>query len=194
VVIRGRDAVLQANGFSKTAADADLDMMFRLQGVGSDDRRFVRHDEAFGHTSTMPAADARAAAVARQRAALRIVASWGPVATQSVGLRTLAYFLESELLTPLAQTWVVAAALGGAAAGWFSWTAVLAVLLLISFGTASVSAAALLLRGAHPDAPEHGELRALLLLAPLEVLVHRPLRAYARLAAVLGRRGTSSAI
>jgi len=35
VVIWRRDAVLQANGFSKAAADADLDMMFRLQhGIG----------------------------------------------------------------------------------------------------------------------------------------------------------------
>jgi hypothetical protein len=101
-----------------------------------------------------------------------------------VGLRTFAYFLESELVTPMAQLWVVLATFGGAAAGWFNWTSAVLAVLLLSFGTAVVSAAALLLRGAHPGSPERDELQALLFLAPLEVLVHRPLQAWARLAGV----------
>jgi len=71
---------------------------------------------------------------------------------------------------------------GGAAAGWFTWTTAILAILLLSFGTAVVSAAALLLRGAHPDSPDREELRGLLLLAPLEVLMHRPLHAWSRLA------------
>lgn len=186
VVIWRRDAVLQANGFAWNVADADLDMMFRLQqGVG-EERRFVRNEDAFGRTGTQSAAAARAAARLRQHAVLEMGASWGPGATQSVGLRTFAYFLESELITPLAQLWVVLATLGGAAAGWFTWTSALAAVLLLSFGTAVVSAAALLLRGAHPGSPDRDELQALLFVAPLEVLVHRPLQAVARLAGVFG--------
>ncbi len=185
VVIWRRDAVLQANGFARNVADPDLDMMFRLQhGVGGEDRRFVRNEDAFGQTGTRSPKDVRAAAQRRQHAVLEMSTSWGPGATQSVGLRAFAYFLESELVTPVAQAWVVLATVGGAAAGWFAWTSAILVVLLLSFGTAAVSAAALLLRGAHPGSPERDELRALLFLAPLEVLVHRPLQAWARLAGV----------
>lgn len=188
VAIWRRDAVLQANGFSKTVSDPDLDMMFRLQrGVSGEDRRFVRNEDAFGQTGTLSAHDARAAARARQRAALQMTASWGLIATQSVGLKTFAYFVESELITPVAQLWVVLSLLVGAAAGWFSWTAALFAVLLLSFGTAVVSAAALLVRGAHPDSPDRAELKALLLLAPLEVLIYRPLQTWSRLAGLVGR-------
>jgi hypothetical protein len=187
VAIWRRDAVLQANGFSRDVNDAELDMMFRLQhGVGGEDRRFVRNEDAFGQTGTVSAPEARAAARKRQRAALDTTASWGPGASQSVGLKAFAYFLESELITPVAQLWIVVATLGGAAAGWFTWTTALFAILLLSFGTAVVSAAALLLRGAHPDAPERSELKALLLIAPLEVLLYRPRQAASRLAALAG--------
>ncbi|HEX7941094.1 MAG TPA: hypothetical protein VF488_04790, partial [Gemmatimonadaceae bacterium] len=154
VVIWRRDAVLQANGFSKVVSDADLDMMFRLQhGVGTEDRRFVRNEDAFGKTGTVSAAEARAASARRQQSTLETTTSWGPGAGQSIGLKTFAYFLESELVTPLAQLWIVLSTLGGAAAGWFTWTTAILAVLLLSFGTAVVSAAALLLRGAHPDSP-----------------------------------------
>ena len=169
--------MLQANGFSKNAVDTDLDMMFRLQhGVGGEDRRFVRNEDAFGQTGTLPAHEARSAhARRRQRAALQMTASWGPGATQSVGLRTFAYFLESELITPLAQLWVVLShpRRRGRRLVHLDRPRSSAVLLL-SFGTAVVSAAALLLRGAHPDSPDRDELKALLLIAPLEVLVYHP--------------------
>ncbi len=187
VVIWRRDAVIQANGFARNVGDPDLDMMFRLQhSVGGEDRRFVRNEDAFGQTGTRSPNEVRAAAQRRQSAALEMSTSWGPGAAQSVGLRTFAYFLESELVTPVAQLWVVLATCGGAAAGWFTWTSALLALLLLSFGTAAVSAAALLLRGAHPGSPERDELQALLLLAPLEVLLHRPLQAVARLAGIVG--------
>lgn len=189
VVIWRRDAVLQANGFSRHVSDADLDMMFRLQqGIGGEDRRFVRNQDAFGHTATGSADDALRAARRRQRAVLQMTASWGPGVAQSVGMRTFAYFLESELITPVAQLWVVVATLGGAMAGWFSWVAAASALLLLSFGTATVSAAALLLRGAHPASPDRHELKALLSIAPLEVLVYRPLHAWHRMVSAFGGR------
>ncbi|MFN7917547.1 MAG: hypothetical protein U0Q55_19525 [Vicinamibacterales bacterium] len=186
VAIWRRDAVLQASGFSTTAANPDLDMMFRLQQfVRHDERRFVRHDETFGEAGTTAASPARAHTTERQRAALE-AATWGPDAARSVGVRALAYFLQSELVTPIAQFWVVAATLAGAAAGWFTWPTAALSLLVLSFGTGAVSAAALLLRGAHPNAPSGRELRALLALAPLEVLIYSPRNLAARLAA-LGR-------
>ncbi len=192
VVIWRRDAVLQVNGFSRRAADPDLDMMFRLQQhVSHDERRFVTSEDAFGQTDTDGPAEARRRANMRQRAALQAAASWGPGASRSVGFRTFAYFLEAELITPLAQFWVVSVTLAGAAAGWFTWTTAALTLLLLSFGTGAVSAAALLLRGAHPDAPNRPELKAMLAIAPLEVVIYSPRQLWSRLAALLGVRMSS---
>lgn len=187
VAIWRRDAVIHANGFSLGVVDADLDMMFRLQASGGgEDRRFVRNEETFGQRGTESAASARARAGRRQRAALQATASWGFGASRTVGFRTFAYFLESELITPVAQFWVLAATVAGAALGWFTWSTAALAILLLSFGTAVVSAAALLLRGAHPDSPEGPELRALLALAPLEVLVYSPRQIWSRVAGAFG--------
>ena len=182
VVIWRREAVLQAHGFARHVSDADLDMMFRLQqGVDDEDRRFVRNQDAFGQSGSLTRADALRASRRRQRAVLQMTASWGPGVAQSVGMRTFAYFLESEFVTPIAQLWVVLAMTGGALAGWFSWIAAISAVLALSFGTAVVSASALLLRGAYPGSPDRDELKRLLLVSPLEVLVYRPLHAWARL-------------
>jgi hypothetical protein len=178
--------VLQVNGFSKDVADADLDMMFRLQQpVGGEDRRFVRNEEAFGRAGTLSAAGALAAARRRQRAAVQMATAWGPGAGRTVGFRSFAYFVGSEVITPLAELWIALSVLVGAAAGWFTWTAALLSLLLLAFGRAVVGAAALLLRGAHPGSPDGAELRTLLLVAPLEVLMYSPLQAWSRLAGAL---------
>ncbi len=177
VSIWRRDAVLQANGFSKSAIDPGLDMMFRLQdGIASEGRRFVRNAEPFGQAQTRSAAEAGAAVRRHRLASLQAAVTWGPGActSQSVGPRTFAYLVGSALATPLAQAWVVVASIVGAAAGWFTWPMAICGVLMLSFGTAVVSAAALLLRGALPGAPDGRELKTLLLLAPLEVVVHKP--------------------
>lgn len=180
-----RDAVLQAHGFSKTALDADLDMMFRLQQPrDGDGRRFVHSEETFGESATLTRAEVRAAARRRQRTALQTIASCGSSAGSSTGLKPFAYFLESELITPIAQLWILLAVVLSAASGWLTWTMAVLSVLLLSFGTAAVSAVALLLRGAHPGSPRRDELRALLLLAPLEILLYRPFHTWSRLAGV----------
>lgn len=177
VSIWRRDAVLQANGFSKSAIEPDLDMMFRLQdGIASEGRRFVRNADPFGQTPTRSAADASAAVRRHQRAMLQAAVTWGPGActAQSVGPRTFMFFVGSALATPLAQAWVVVASIGGAAAGWFTWPMAICSVLILAFGTGVVSAAALLQRGALAGAPSGRELTTMLLVAPLEVVVHRP--------------------
>jgi len=186
VMIWRRDAVLQANGFSADAADPELDMMFRLQQrVGGETRRFVRTGDVFGQRLAVERRLERRRAGRHQRAVLESTLAWGPGATQSVGLRAFLSFIESEVVTPLAQVWLVVSAVVGATLGWCSWTSAVFSVLALAFGTAAVSAAALLLRGSHPGAPEAAELRELLLTAPLEVLIHRPFRAWWRLSGLL---------
>ncbi|MBS1819441.1 MAG: hypothetical protein JSU08_16030 [Acidobacteria bacterium] len=182
VSIWRRDAVIQANGFRPDAVDPELDMMFRLQPAGVERRRFVRSHEAFGQTDVLSAGQDRIDAGRRQRASLEAIASRLAAAHRS------RYFLAEELIGPAAQAWIAAAVAAGAMVGWFSWTAAISAVLALSFGSAAVTAAALLVRGAQPlPAIPREELRRLLLLAPLELTFHRPARAVARLSAFVKR-------
>src|SRR5205823_5194690 len=90
------------------------------------------------------------------------------------------YFFISELLTPFAQAWVVAATAFGAASGWFGWGDLALVVLLLSFGSAAVSGAALLLRGSAAGAPDERVLAGLLLAAPVDFLIAGTAAACAR--------------
>lgn len=186
VAVWRRDAVLKMQGFSRTAADPDLDLMFRVQAAEPDGgARFVRSGDVFGRVESRPIRCALAAAGRRQRGAFQIVGRALGGHARRLDRATLVHFVESELFTPAMQGWLVAGSLAGAAAGWFPWSTPLVAILLLSFGSAAVSAAALLLRGFAPGAPSEPELRRLLLASPLEPVLYRPLLAIARLGAVL---------
>jgi hypothetical protein len=186
VVVWRRDGVIKVDGFSRTAADADLDMMFRLQAEHAElGGRFARSGDVFGCVPSQTTGEMFRTAGRRQVAALQVLRAMLSLRGTALRGRTLAHFVESEMLTPLAQLWVVAATVGGAAAGWFSWAVPVLVALLLSFGRAAVTSAALLLRGFAAGGPEEPELRRLLLMAPLEFLLYRPLLAVARLGGVL---------
>ena len=186
VIAWRRDAVIKLHGFSSSAADPDLDMMFRLQTQGSDaGGRFTRGMDVFGHVGPQPVRIALRTSGQRQAAALAILAASLRGRARRLEARTLAYFVKSEIVTPLAQVWIVVATAAGAVLGWYSWTAVLLVLVMLSLGNAAVTTAALLLRGSSPGAPDEPELRQLLTAGPFEFLVYRPALAAARLAATL---------
>ena len=180
-----RDAVIKLNGFSGNAADADLDMMFRLQTLGAEGGgRFERGMEVFGRVVPQSMRSVLSTAARRQRAALEVLAACLRGRARAFDARTLAYFIGSEVVTPLAQAWIVAATVVGAAGGWFSWTAFILAMTLLSFGNAAVSMAALLLRGSTAGAPGDPELTRLIAAAPLEFVAYRPAPALARIAAL----------
>jgi GT2 family glycosyltransferase len=185
VVVWRRDAVVKVQGFSSTAADADLDMMFRLQTTGADGAaRFNRGVDVFGRVGPQPMRGAIGMAGRRQLAALQIV--WARLrGGGAFDPKTLAYFIQSELVTPLAQAWIVAATVVGAGLGWFTWTTVVLALVALSFGGAAVTAVALLSRGATSGSPEEPELQGLLVAGALEFVCYRPALAAARLAAAM---------
>jgi Glycosyl transferase family 2 len=186
VVVWRRDAVIKLKGFAAAAADADLDMMFRLQtGAAEATGRFDRGVEVFGRVGPRPIRYALWMAWRRQRAALQLLSAAVKGRARMLDARTLAYFVASEFVTPLAQVWLVAATVIGASQGWFGWSCIPLALVLLSFGNAAVSAAALLLRGAVPAAPEETELRSLIIAAPLEFVVYRPALACARFASAI---------
>jgi hypothetical protein len=189
-IVWRRDAVIKLGGFSVTAADPDLDMMFRLQTHGADGgERFDRGMDVFGRVGPQPLRSVLKTAGQRQVAALAVLAASLRGRARRLEAKTLAYFVQSEIVTPLAQLWIVLATLVGAGVGWYSWTAVLFALVGLSLGNAAVSNAALLLRGSSPGAPEEPELRQLLAAGPFEFLVYRPALAVARVAATISFLG-----
>jgi hypothetical protein len=93
--------------------------------------------------------------------------------------RAFMYFVMSAFVTPLLQAWVLVATIAGALGGWIPWWDVALVVILLSFGRAVVTGAAVLLRGAAPDAPDESELLPLLLVAPFDFVVSGSVAAYA---------------
>jgi hypothetical protein len=171
VVAWRRDAVVQAGGFSTLAADPDLDMMVRLQTTAAPgiDGGVVRSTEIFGHVNPRPLPVHRQLTARRQRATLQTVWSCRP--RGAAGRRMIGHFALTEIVTPFAQVWALAAMVVGAVAGWFTWGEVLLLVALLSFGRAVVSVAALLLRGAAAGAPDETALGRLLLASPFDFAV-----------------------
>ena len=186
VIVWRRDSVIKAQGFSSAAADPDVDLMFRLQTNGVDGGgRFDRGVDVFGRIGSQPVRSAMAMSGRRQRAALEILRAMFQGRARGLGLKTLTYFIASEIVAPLAQLWIVLATIIGASAGWFSWTSVFLAVALLAFGNAAVSTAALLLRGSSAGAPEEPELRRLVVAGPFEFVFYRPILAAARVAAAI---------
>jgi hypothetical protein len=188
VIVWRRDSVIKARGFSADAADPDIDLMFRLQTSGAESGsggRFDRGVDVFGRVGSQSVRSAMAVSGRRQHAAMQIVGAILQARAGGLGVKTLTYFLESEILTPLAQLWIVLATIVGAGAGWFPWTSVFLAIALLAFGNAAISTAALLLRGSSPGAPEEPELQRLVIAGPFEFVFYRPMLAAARVAAAI---------
>ena len=178
-----RDAVMELGGFSLGAADAELDLLVRLQTSQGDgpSGRVVRTSEVFGHTGTLSVRGAAALASRRQSALLEALKTFRRTPGVSPARRTMKIVVGAELLTSAAQGVVAVLVVVSAALGWVSWRAPYLTFLLLTFGYAVVSVSALLLRGGTPGAPSGADLKRLLLRAPLEFAVYRPALVWARL-------------
>ena len=184
VVVWRRDAVAQCGGFAAAAVDPHLDMSVRLQSSTAVARGpVVRTAEVFGRRNRRPFAEYVQAMARRQASAVQTVVSL--IATGSGTRAMLASFVLVELLTPCLQAWVAVGTMWGAAAGWWPWVNVALAVVLLAFGQAVLSCAALLLRGSRILAPDARELRRLVLLAPVELILTGVVNASARVAGVV---------
>jgi hypothetical protein len=183
VIAWRRDAVVQAGGFSTTAADADLDLMIRLQAeTGPGESRVrplvARTAEIFGLAAPRPRAAVGRETARRQQAALEALGGWlrgaGP------DWRVMTYFVVCRLAAPLCAAWVIVGTVVGAAAGWFGWRDVGLAIVMVSLGHASITTAALLVRGSAPGTPAGLAFVRLLWLAPSELILYGPSSAAAR--------------
>ncbi len=169
VFIWRRDALVRANGFSQTAGCPELDMMFRLQCVGGGhEPRAVRNPVPFGQAPARGATNAARHAIRQRWFALGSTVRWAISATWAMPA-CFGLYVATEVVTPWACAWTVGAAVAGAAAGWFGWNIVGLTTAALALGTAATSAAGLLIRGAHPHAPDSAQLRRLLVAAPAEL-------------------------
>ncbi|HJR59020.1 MAG TPA: hypothetical protein VJ813_06480, partial [Vicinamibacterales bacterium] len=174
-----RDALLELGGFSVDAADAELDLLIRLQTqTGGVAGRVVRTSEVFGRTATVTVTGAAQVAARRQRAVVEALRTFAASRESGSARLVMMCVLAVELITPAAQVVVIAMILAGTAVAWVNWTAPFLVLLFLTFGYGLASASALLLRGGTPGAPSGTDLWRLLVRAPLEFAVYRPALSY----------------
>jgi len=170
IVVWHRDAVLQAGGFSTKSIDPYLDLLVRLQDqvTAGAKGRMVRVADVFGRVDPGTSFARRSFAEMRGLAIVHTVTS----ALESSGRqpkRTL--FL--KVAARVAAAWIATGTLIGVVAGWFRWSDLGTVIVLLSFSTAIVSTAALLVRGSAHDAPGEADLKRLLTASPLEFILRR---------------------
>jgi hypothetical protein len=172
VVVWRRDAFLEAGGLRPEAVNPAADLMLRLlaaagPGVPSG-ALTVRTGEIFGHASCLPQNELFDATTRRQAAAVRIVRG----TLREAAIRR--YVVVREVLTPSAYLLVLGALADGLVAGIFTLPHVVQGLLTVALGTAAVTVAALVVRGASAETPELRELVHLVLASALEPLLSKP--------------------
>ena len=181
VVVWRRDALIESGGFLQSASDAVLDAVVRLQGADTaNGSEVIRTGEIVGRMDPVGVRAAGLLASQRQRAVVQAVAALRHV--PSAGRIAALCFILAELLTPVVQICLILVVVTGAALGALPWATLPLLLAMLAFGQGAITAAAFLVRGAVPDGPRFPELLRLLLLAPMEYLVYRPVIALTRIA------------
>jgi cellulose synthase/poly-beta-1,6-N-acetylglucosamine synthase-like glycosyltransferase len=170
-----RDALLKEGGYSSTAVNPQLDLMFRMQANNGGGGRVVRDSHVFGVVRQDAGRRSSTCATSQRGAAALLLKSLRH-GVGEVPFRIFARFLNREVLVPAVCAWTLGVLVVAAALGYVTWTLPLLALVALSCGGAAVSAASLLLRGAAPNAPDARRLTRLLLVAPFEPLLSRLLR------------------
>ena len=172
VVVWRRDAFLDAGGLHPEAVNPETDLMLRLlatAGPGAPEGALtVRTGEIFGHASSLPQSDMLDCAARRQAAAVQMVR--GTLRDAS----SRRYVVVREVVTPSAFLLVLGALSVGVAGGFFTLLHFVEGLLTVAMGTAAVTVAALIVRGASAQTPELRELIHLVLASALEPLLFTP--------------------
>ncbi|HEX5799949.1 MAG TPA: hypothetical protein VFY02_07575, partial [Gaiellaceae bacterium] len=100
---------------------------------------------------------------------------------KAVGLAGMPFYLVSEVLAPVFEVLAVLALVTAAATGLLDWTAALTIGGALAFGTGLLTASAVLISDLAERVLPKRRLAALVLLAPLELVLYRPALVYARL-------------
>jgi hypothetical protein len=167
-----RDVVLDAKGFS-AVFDPESELLRRAVMAASSQgapARIHRGVEIFGTATPQPFGRGLGDGVRRIGARLSELRLLSPVGIAAFGVKAVSWRLASAILTPLAILVVVAGSSVAAYTGAMSLGAWAAALVMLSLGRASVTTAALLMRGVSAGAPDQRDTLRLVAAAPFEPL------------------------
>jgi cellulose synthase/poly-beta-1,6-N-acetylglucosamine synthase-like glycosyltransferase len=184
-----RDVILEMGGFSTTFSCEDIEMTFRIH------ERFLREGRAYrilslptlvAHTEGPSSIRSLVSQRARwQRVTLETVWHYrrlfGHIRYRAVGLIGVPYYVFFECLAPVFHVISVAAFILAIAIGALGWPVYIAFIGMMAFGTAIPTAVALSLHDMGYRDYRLRHLIRLLVLAPLDLLLYRPILLYAGL-------------
>ena len=97
-----------------------------------------------------------------------------------VGLFGVPFYLVSEIVAPVCELLAIGTLVAGGAAGLITWWQFAVLTLLIAFANSALTTGALLMLDLEARAYRPGAMARLLALMPVEMVVYRPLMAWAR--------------
>ncbi len=184
-----RDALEELGGFARDFTCEDIELTFRAH------ERYLREGRDYKilslpHTvGVTEGPDRMSRLIAQRERWQRVIHEtfWayrgmlGRRRYGSVGLAGMPFYLLSEVVAPVFELASVLALVAAAATGLLDWTLVALVIGVLAFGTGVLTAASVLISDLAERTLPKRRLAALVLLAPLELVLYRPALVWARL-------------
>jgi cellulose synthase/poly-beta-1,6-N-acetylglucosamine synthase-like glycosyltransferase len=183
-----RDIVLELGGFSRDFTCEDIEFTFRVHDhfrKSGRPYRILALPDIIGVTEG-PNSIAR---LVSQRARWQRVISetvwhyrkmFGNVRYGSIGLLGMPYYVLGEILAPIVQALSLVVVVLGATLGLLGWRECIQSMVVLAFASGALSNAALLLQERHSGTFQGRDLFFLVLLAPLDLFVYRPILFWAQ--------------
>jgi len=184
-----RDVLEELGGYSRTFTCEDIELTFRVH------ERFLREGRDYeihclpDNVGTTEGPDSVGKLVAQRERWQRVIDEtvwhyrrmWFNPRYRSVGLIGAPFYLVTEVLAPAVELTALVALVASVALGLFEPAAFLVMLAAIAFMNAALTACAILLEDLQSRTYRTRDLARLLLLAPLDLVLYRPLIIWARL-------------
>jgi cellulose synthase/poly-beta-1,6-N-acetylglucosamine synthase-like glycosyltransferase len=184
-----RDVLEELGGFARDFTCEDIELTFRAH------ERYLREGRDYEilslpHTVGVTEGPDRLRSLISQRERWQRVileTFWayrgmlGRKRYKAVGLAGMPFYLVSEVVAPVFEVLSVLALVTAASTGLLDWTSALYVGGIVAFGTGLLTAAAVLISDLAQRTLPKRRLAALVLLAPLELVLYRPALVWARL-------------
>ncbi len=184
-----RDVLEEMGGYSRRFTCEDIELTFRAH------ERFLREGRDYeihslpDNVGTTEGPDTVRKLVAQRERWQRVIdetvwhyrGMWFNPRYRSVGLIGAPFYLVTEVLAPAVELLALLSLVAGIALGVFEPSAFLLMLTAIAFMNAALTACAILLEDVQSRTYRTRDLARLLLLAPLDLVLYRPLIVWARL-------------
>jgi poly-beta-1,6-N-acetyl-D-glucosamine synthase len=183
-----RDVLEEVGGFSRRFTCEDIELTFRIH------ERFRREGREYAIVA-LPDTVATTEGPNSIRALIKQRARWQRVIAEtvwhyrrmlfnprygSVGLLGLPFYLVTEMLAPVFEVLAILATLVGIWSGALNWVDLALVVAVLSVAAAVLSAMAVLMEDRTTRSYRIRDLLRLQLIAPLDLVLYRPLHAWAR--------------